>query len=493
MASIIQLACKGKQDIYLTGNPQITSFKIVYKRHTAFSSETIRNEFTTRPDFNGKYSCKISKYGDLLHKIQLVMTLPSVYIDHCYCQDLKVKVAWVRKVAFALVNNIELEIGDFLVEKHYGEWFNIWYELTVDIKQRYDKLIGLDYELNNFSVSKPSFELVLPLNFWFNRASRLALPLVSLANQDIKINVEFNSIQKCILTSPTHYVAIEDNFVLFEDGEYICGDNGVNQFSHFDINSGKLFYNKISSDFSCCKISNMDNTASAIIKHPLKEKMCQITDLSHLRLNDVHLLCEYIFVDQDERDKIIKKNISGYDYLIEQVLFNDEKIFTSTEQIFSMKFSNLCNELIWVAQIDSAVRAKQYFNYTSQLVGSRDCARLIKKETVMLNSVERITFRSASYFDQVQPYQYHTSTSSDGINLYSFSLFPEQIQPSGAINLELISNVDLRIRLNCDIFFKNKQRGNGNAVKLRTYAKIFNIFRIKDGAGAIVYTNNNIG
>jgi hypothetical protein len=489
MAGIIQLACKGKQDTYLTSNPQITSFKMVYKRHTSFSSETVRNYFTTNPDFNGKYSCKISKYGDLLHKMHLVMTLPSIYIDQYYCKDRKMKVGWVRKVAFALVNSVELEIGDFLVEKHYGEWFNIWYELSTSYEQRYDKLIGLDYEINTPTSSKPSFELVLPLNFWFNRASRLALPLVSLTNQDVKINVEFNTIQNCIITSPTHYVTAEDNFVLFNEDEYICnGSGGVARFSHFDIGSGKIYYETIGSTFST-GANCITNTTTKTILKSTKEKTCPKLNLNHLHLNNVHILCEYIFVDQSERDKIIKKNMIQSDYLIEQVLFNDEKIFTSIEQIFSMKFSNMCSELIWVAQMDSAVQAKQYFNYTDRVDNSDNCgSRIIKKETVMLNSVERITFRSASYFDQIQPYQYHTSTSA-GINLYSFSLHPEQIQPAGAINLELISNVNLRVRLNGDIFFKNKQRG----VRLRTYAKIFNIFRIQDGAGAIVYANNNVG
>ena len=74
---LMQLVAYGAQDIYLTGNPQITFFKVVYRRHTNFSMESIEQTFNGSADFGKKVSCTISRNGDLVSRVYLQAQLPS--------------------------------------------------------------------------------------------------------------------------------------------------------------------------------------------------------------------------------------------------------------------------------------------------------------------------------------------------------------------------------------------------------------------------------
>ena len=135
---LMQLVAYGAQDIYLTGNPQITFFKVVYRRHTNFSMESIEQTFNGTPDFNRKVVCTISRNGDLIHRVYLQVELPSVQAaDDSYFR-------WVNWVGHALIKNVEVEIGGQRIDKHYGDWLHIWNELTQTAgKQRgYASMVG---------------------------------------------------------------------------------------------------------------------------------------------------------------------------------------------------------------------------------------------------------------------------------------------------------------------------------------------------------------
>ena len=113
---IVQLAGYGLQDMYLTYQPTITYFKMVYKRHTNFSSESIPQNFQNKPNFGGRYTCNVAKNGDLISKIYLCITLPNIpkIIDTNFInQDAYLKnvviTSWIEKVGFGIINSIELE------------------------------------------------------------------------------------------------------------------------------------------------------------------------------------------------------------------------------------------------------------------------------------------------------------------------------------------------------------------------------------------------
>ena len=140
---LMQLVAYGAQDIYLTGNPQITFFKVVYRRHTNFSIESIEQTFNGTADFGKKVSCTISRNGDLVHRIYLQSKLPDISLKGNAGQgsnevhlgndttDLTGgMLRWVNWVGEKMINFAEIEIGGQRIDKHYGEWLHIWNQLT---------------------------------------------------------------------------------------------------------------------------------------------------------------------------------------------------------------------------------------------------------------------------------------------------------------------------------------------------------------------------
>ena len=205
---IIQLAASGVEDMFITKDPQITYFKTIYRRYTNFSTEPIAQYFTQTLDFSMKATCPISRNADLASKSYLVLTLPSVNFT-----DNTTKFAWVKKIGFAIINYVEIEIGGQSVDKHYGEWLNIWYELTQEKTNAYNKMIGNISELTEYTKSKNSYTLYIPLDFWFCKSYGMALPLVSLRYSNVNINVELNDFTSCYTINPTNYIVINNNLV----------------------------------------------------------------------------------------------------------------------------------------------------------------------------------------------------------------------------------------------------------------------------------------
>ena len=147
---LMQLVAMGAQDVFLTGNPQITFFKVVYRRHTNFSKECIKQEFAGT---GSRKTCTLSRNGDLVQEIYLHGTQS------------------------ANPTSVEVEIGGQRIDKHYGAWLDI-----------YDELFETNLTLKNAIESK-----YRPLRFWFNRNPGLALPLIALQYHEVKIIVEGGS------------------------------------------------------------------------------------------------------------------------------------------------------------------------------------------------------------------------------------------------------------------------------------------------------------
>ena len=162
---LLQLVAYGAQDVYLTGNPQITFFKVVYRRHTNFSIESIQQTFNGTVTNGGRVTCQISRNGDLVHKLYLVLNS-----DGDDARD--------------AVSKVEVEIGGQLIDRQYGKWMTIWNELTLPVGKKDGYMNMVNDATNNRYV---------PLEFWFCRNIGLALPLIALQYHEVKINIEFAS------------------------------------------------------------------------------------------------------------------------------------------------------------------------------------------------------------------------------------------------------------------------------------------------------------
>jgi len=153
---LLLLVSVGKENIYLSIEPEITFFKIAYKKHTNYSIEPTAQYFKTTPDFSRRCTVNIAKSADLIGMIYLYVQLPSIQLENIQINNLQKKFAWVNKIGLTLINFVEIELGGTVIDRHYGDWLNIWNELTVMNGQRkaYNKMIGNTSELIEFSINK---------------------------------------------------------------------------------------------------------------------------------------------------------------------------------------------------------------------------------------------------------------------------------------------------------------------------------------------------
>jgi len=180
---LLQLVAYGAQDVYLTGNPQITFFKAVYRRHTNFAIEAIEQTFNGTPDFGSRVTCQISRNGDLINRVYLQLRLTGT--DN-YC----------KYFGLRLLNYVELEIGGQRIDRHYAHWLYIWNELTLPVCKRdgWNDMVGAYGGTIGTSINSV---LYVPLEFWFCRNVGLALPLIALQYHEVKININFENEGKC--------------------------------------------------------------------------------------------------------------------------------------------------------------------------------------------------------------------------------------------------------------------------------------------------------
>ena len=214
----MQLVAYGAQDVYLTGNPQITFFKVVYRRHTNFSIEPIQQTWNGAPDFGRTVTCNINRNGDLITNMYVAVVLNSIPAT---------TVAWgyVNRLGHAMIDDIKIEIGGSKIDEQYGDWLNIWYELTHKAGQErgYNKMIGNIPALTDISTNmKKAYQLYIPLQFWFNRNNGLALPLIALQYHDVRITLVFRKALDCInwsgnsIAFPTQLPSMQDSYLLID-------------------------------------------------------------------------------------------------------------------------------------------------------------------------------------------------------------------------------------------------------------------------------------
>jgi len=311
---LIQLVAYGAQDVYLTGNPQITYFKVVYRRHTNFSIECIEQPIDSAK-FNGTHTVQILRNGDLATRLYLRAVLPAVtgdrlvyYTSDCYNQ----KVAWVRRVGHALIKTVELTIGGSQIDKHWGTWMDLWYELTHTQEQErgYGKMIGDVPELTELrglasgsnetagssSVEVlPEYTLYIPLQFWFCRNTGLALPLIALQYHEVRVNLELEAAANLLVTS------------------------------------GK----------------DTDVTPNT------------------LALGSCGLMVDYIYLDSEERRRFAQV---GHEYLIEQVQFNGTETLVASGTVVNAKhkleFNHPSKELVFAPKVGAWTAGETFLAYT---------------------------------------------------------------------------------------------------------------------------------
>lgn len=566
---LLQISAYGSQDLYLTGTPEITFFKVVYRRHTNFSVESIKVNFDDTVGFGLESTVVIPKIGDLMYRTYLEIILPridlkrdnsntkndgflafdlardnyQILIDfmsinrnaykvafdefiaentnnadamiekinlvfddvtnaqkiqnfkdfllttnlnppfkyeeiamqdivdnlptgsskdtyflamnvgldksiktqdffrldllekketHLDNLDDNIKFAWVDKIGHAIIEEIEVKIGGNKIDRHLGDWINVWYELTANrhMEHIYNKMIGNIDILTSFDRNlKPNYILRVPLQFWFCRHNGLSIPLVSLQYHDVSINVRFRKIEEVAY--------IEENETIF-----------------VTENKEQLFLDEIPGELGI--------------------------DIS------ANLSIDYIYLDSPERRRFAQ---SSHEYLIEQVqVLEINSVKQQNFQIVLNNFVHPSKELIWVAQQEKFLQNFNGYTKTRRdnySISESGKGNIIQFTTLDFHSFNRVSRQEGNYFNYVQPYETHNTTPSDGINMYSFSLFPEDSQPSGSANMTRLSRVLLQLEFDPILFPEDE---DGELLTIRIYTRNFNILRFISGLAGCALT-----
>jgi hypothetical protein len=489
---LIQLAAYGIENYYLTEDPQITYFKIVYRRHTNFSIEPIPQFFNIKANFSNRVSCTISKIGDLINRTYIVIDLPNIPT-----LPNNAKVRWINNIGYGLIKTVEFEVGGKIIDSSYGDWLYIWNELN---KRDLDYIIGNVPELIEYSSSKNGYRLYVPLSFYFCRNVSLSLPIIALEYNEVKINVEFNDISNCLIVGPTHYICLEDSICLFKPYEMLQIDDTDNyvQFINFDSSSLKMGYVKMDNNVGLAigiVLTGLETRYQTKVYDPSTNqfKMIKTNDeilnltksnmtfrnIYNLTLVDAYLLVDYVYLDNLERLKFAKSN---HEYLIDVCQFdNDKMIFNSNNKI-KIGYFNPTKEIIIRAQYDYMINDyyKDTFNYTTSF-NPKNAKSLIKKIMIKLNGFNREIDYDKMFYTYIQALQHHSSLPPLGLFMYSFSLKPFDSQPSGSCNFSKIDDITIDITV--------EPISYNRTAKIKIYAFSWNIFRIMDGIGGVVFSS----
>jgi hypothetical protein len=348
---LMQLVAYGAQDVYLTGNPQITFWKVTYRRYTNFAIESIEQTFNGQADFGRRVQCTISRNGDLAYRTYLQVTLPEInqlmgIASFAAGVGSGVYARWLDYPGEQLIAQVEVEIGGQRIDRQYGDWMHIWNQLTMTAEQQrgYFKMIGNVTQLT--FITDPSFSevdgpcdslaprqvcaprnalpettLYIPLQFWFCTNPGLALPLIALQYHEVKINLDIRPIDECLWAVTT----------------LSCNDNSV-------VNS-PAGTGVASAAFAAKQYAPGRPVPAAIAYNQ--------------SLVAASLYVDYVFLDTDERRRFAQ---NPHEYLITQLQFTGDESVGSSSNKIKLNFNHPVKELIWVVQPDQNV------DYCSSLV-----------------------------------------------------------------------------------------------------------------------------
>jgi hypothetical protein len=488
---LLQLAGYGNQDIYLTGSPLISYFKVVYRRYTNFSMENISLDMDkTELSFNQQkqFTRKFDRNADLVSKVYLSLTLPEIMSPPGY------EFQWIKNIGTTMIESVSVYIQGRQIDIHYGEWMHIWHELnlTSDQKDGYNEMIGNIPEIydpanapgnngvypsgifqSNVVPSIKSYRLYIPMIFWFNRHPGLALPLIALQYHQVEIQFIMRPVKDLYTiidvnpASPTYGYRVKPN-------DSIPGQSIENFLTNTSMS-------RLNADGSRTLITFDINP--------------------RLEVN-------YIFLDLEERKRFA--NVE-HEYLIERVFrINEGGINGNGSNTIRLELHHPTKELVWVAKRSNLTDQNDWTNFTNwtdqvnppyslsyynpygpttQITvnnfNNYKNKNILNNAKLLLNGYDRFTEKEAIYFNNAQPYESHTRIPKTGIYCYSFALDNtngKMNQPCGTCNFSSYNSIDLLITTNP---IDNSETYN---FECTVYAISYNMLRITSGMGGLEFT-----
>ena len=503
---IMQLIFQGAQDIYLSGNPTMTFFKTVYKRHTQFGTEYITLPFDQIPTFTPtqmtKATCKIDRNADLLYDTYLTYDLPAIYTNNL------IPFGWVEELGTRIIQEITIRVDGSQIDSQRGDFMKIFTDLNFNgtKKIQWLRCIGgesymlntgqnLSNDINTQNVAINARRLYIPLLFWYCLNSGLSIPLIALQYNELYIDCTFSPLNELIrIGNPP--VSPKQLF-----GDYQNSDFNISVRNYFLANGfdqTNVFYYFTQNNWK----------------------------------SNTNLLCNYIYLGDDERKMFAQ---TSHEYLITQVQFNLFQGLKAGPNYLETTFSHPVKEIIWVLTMDNLDQYNDWYNFTglqtnrsfqywqSQLkyynlqhfnepllgyikenftqfvnsVKAQSVDKLTQEQTQtyfgdyysimqsaqpVFNNNDRMEIQEHDFYQNLQIFKYHSGYSKDGIYVLSFALNPEEFQPSGTQNFSRLDYQEFRV----NIFntYPIEQKFN-----CYMYAINYNVFRIIGGMGSTVFSN----
>ena len=423
-STLLQLVARGRQDAFLTGSPQVNFITHVYRRYTNFAIESIPIHMDGTPEFGRRITTVIPRKGDLLSALFLEVDLPPLPPASGVGG---VPNYWVNDIGHAMIESVTIEIGDKEIDKHTGEWLNIWGELTTPLNHRsgYDQMVGHFNVYPPTDMSGQTLHLSIPLQFWFCTRIGAALPLIALQAHPVRLILQFRPFADLVWNETINAAII---------GGATCSSAGI---------------------------------PSA----PVAPSRLQ-------------LYGDYVFLDKDQQRLYATQK---HAYLIEQLQISPVQSIPARQSIANVElnFNNSVKEFVWVIQQERMHAAREWFNFSNLLVadggepGQTD--DLLESGILRLSGQDRFERRAARYFRLTQMYQHHTVIPAVPalIYAYSFALKPEDEQPSGTLNCSQFTDIQLSLLMNSTQLTHER--------RVAVYGFGYNILRIEGGLGGLMF------
>lgn len=451
------LSIKGEEDKYFTGNPQFTFFKSVYRRHTNFALDNAYIPFVgdTRNIYGRMISITIPKSGDLLHRMYLIFNISSPQ-----------PITQLNPLGYSLFEHVEVFIQDQSIDKHYSTWLRIWHELMTDINKTFilGEMVSTQTNILNPITGQYTSSITIPLRFWFNNESGLALPLIALNMCDVRMEIKINSREAInymsLINSNGKRVLVNQN-VSLDNVQMLA------EYIHLDQEERRLF---------------------STLKHEYL-----ITQVQTSLTNSINTISQM---------KIRPEEYNRYSHRID-LRFN----FPVKELFWTIQDSN--NEIIDNDGEKNNYLATGIFQYNYWRGFKPNYQQMIGANLV-LNGRDLTDELPSTFYRNIQQYQYHSSNSiinikdyyndvyqvpelyrdygqGSGVYSYSFSLDPEnQIQPAGTLNFSKLENSQIKFRLYADADTADNIAYNKT---MTIYAVNYNVLRIMSGFGGLAFEN----
>ena len=456
---VIQIAAIGRQNAHLNGNPDHTLFKTQHRRYTSFAEDLEFNDFSSGTvGFGQKVSASVSRYGDLVSDLMLEVKLPAIEAAAVVLDGSGNTVAdadkaayWVNAIGFAIVSEVQIEIGGTEIDTLYPEWMFFWEEMTQRPGARLGEQIG-KFEYSE-SVEEDMIEfasqdrcLYVPLHFWFNKyfmEHGLSIPLIALSYHEIRVRVTFRALSECCC-------------VVYKEQDLV---NGHADF--WALESTKLPINS--------------NTGSTVVSADL----------------DSRLLVSYVYLDAEERTAFSSVE---HEYLItttQRQQHNITSALATSDQI-KIYFNHPSNCLTWMIRPSDwmtsrrryGVGHKDSFDFSlavdSDVSVWGDVTDSTKSASLTLNGHSRWpTDLPGLFFRQTQPVMKWPNASSGYMYVFNFSAKGGAWQPTSTLNMSRIDHVQLELKY-------------GSAMPVSDvfiFAESYNLFVVKEGMGGIRYSN----